>query len=191
MLRKLIKTFIVCTLILTALFFILSFYKSYPDLSLEEYYKCEFSEKLKSKGDFLITENGVCMHEMKCKYLSNIVKCKNMREESGWRVVKDLNHDNFNFDFLEINESTHEIYINNEASDSKNNESLNMCNQNGVYCKKAFFLDINNKSYFLWPSKGNGRLFEVDRETFKYLGNDVYSDRDGIVEKNARILQSQ
>lgn len=50
-----------------------------------------------------------------------------------------------------------------------------------------WIIDINGRSYLWSLAKGNGRFFEIDKETLEYLGNDYYKDKFGFIHRNTRV----
>lgn len=148
-------------MILLALYRLILFQQA-PDLSIEEYFKCT-TGVIKQGYPFVISKTGVCIMESECDSLTGVIDCKDLNGEGGWKVTRNLSRDNFNFE---------------EANCGTSMEDN---------CDGAWFLDIGDKTYFWWPLKGNGRLFEVDKETFRYLGHDQYEDKNGLIIKKTRV----
>lgn len=162
-------------------YFRLTLYVSHPDLSVREYLTCVFSLEVKARGPFLITQTGVCVQAHICERFGGAISCRNREEDDyhGWKIAKGLSKGNFNFDWVQLKERGYEIIDDTNDWEYRDGRSY-------VRHGNAWFVDVNDTTYFWWPTKGNGRLFSIDRKTFEYKGNDVYQDKDGLIEKNTR-----
>ena len=52
---------------------------------------------------------------------------------------------------------------------------------------RYFIIGLKDEAYFFTNEKGDGRFFEIDKDTFEYMGGDEYKDKNGYIYKNTRV----
>jgi hypothetical protein len=51
----------------------------------------------------------------------------------------------------------------------------------------AYIISSSKGDFFWWPTKGNGRMKNIDKTSFEYLGEEYYKDKNGIYHGNKEI----
>lgn len=190
-------------LVSSGMLFFLSYKLNYPDLSLREYYHCELSEEVKSYGAFRTSETLSCVKSDWCSDDGGFISCESARpnQRNGYRIIDPKIVHYFDFDAIKMDDADGgwRILDNRDNNTTSTVEDDGYCGYNIVHRflepvddverQKALLIDINDQTYFLWKTKGNGRFFVVDKETFTYLGYDRYQDKNGFIYKNQRVDQ--
>lgn len=111
------------------------------------------------------TKNNLCMTRHYCNIFKDHFNCTDI--DTSWLFSSGV------------------VPINNVDPDTFKVQRYKFCD--GSSFLYYWIVDMNDKTYFMTLDKGNGRLFEIEKSSFQYLGKDLSKDKYGYIYKNTRI----